>query len=380
MVIPYLYAHAYKVVYGKEIVITRAVFDNLYIAGGDITINAPVHGDLIIAGGTVIINDTVTGDILLAGGSVTFNGFANGDFRSSGGSVHISKNIAGDVAFAGGNLVIDKGTAVGSLLVGGGSAEVNGNVTGEVTCAAGKLTLNGDVGKGIDCQGETITINGTVNGESRLAATSIIIGNTAVFNNNVRYWNSQGILKIANIHNGKAIYDPSLRISKGQWYLLGAGTLIGSLWYIGMALLLIIILQFLFSGTFKSAADSLYNSTGKSLLYGFLFLIAVPAAAIITFITIIGVPVGILLVFIFISVLLLATVISAVVAANWVNNRYNYNWKYWRLVFTALLSFVILKIIFALPLAGWLFMAIITCLSLGGILLNIRWKGKSAQL
>ncbi len=372
-------ASAQHIVYGNNVTISKPVYEDLYIAGGTININAPVHGDLVIAGGTIIINDTVTNDILLIGGEVTFNGFAGDDLRCAGGNLRISKNVAGDLVITGGTVIIDKGVTIGGLLASGGRMTVDGNVNGEVKGAFGELYLNGTMLKDIDCRGGKITVNGTVNGKSTLAAPNITIGNDAVFNNDVRYWNKKGSLDFKqSLKNSKASYDSSLRIRTGEWYYLGAATILGLLWWLGMALLMIVIVQYLFSAPMKKAADTFFNNTLKSLGFGFLYFIAVPVAAVIAFVTVIGVPVGLLLIVGYIILLLLASVITSVLLANWLNNRNNYNWNYWRMVFAALGIFILLKLVSLVPFAGWLTMLFLVCTAFGSILLNISWRKKTA--
>lgn len=377
----FLFSAAIRIEYGKNVVISQPVYEDLYIAGGSITINAPVHGDLIIAGGTIIINDTVTNDILLAGGTVTFNGFAGDDIRCAGGNIYISKNVNGDVVITGGNVIINKGVTIGGLLGSGGNITVDGDVNGEIRGAFGELFLNGKIGKDINCRGGRITVNGNISGKSVLAADKITVGNDAAFNNEVRYWNKAGSLDFKqSMKNGKAVYDPALRIRSGEWYYLGAATILGLLWFLGTALLMILIVQYLFSSTMTRAADTVLSSTLKSLGLGFLFFIAVPVATVITFVTVIGIPVGLLLLFSYITLILLATVITSVVTANWLNNRNGYHWHYWRLVFAAFGIFILLKLIFLTPFVGWLIMILLTCMAFGGILLNVNWKGRHKPL
>ena len=381
MVGNFIYASAFPIKYGNNIIISQPVYGDLYIAGGNITINAPIYGDLIIAGGTIIINDTVTNDILLAGGTATFNGFVGDDIRCAGGNIRISKNVTGDVVVAGGGVIIDKGITIGGLLASGGNITVDGNVNGEIRGAFGELFLNGNIAKDINCRGGRITVNGNIGGKSVLAARNIVIGNNAAFNSDVHYWNRQGSIDFKqSLKNGKAIYEPLLRIRTGEWYYLGAATIFRLLWYLGMALLMILILQYLFSATMKKAADTVFNSTLKSLGFGFLFFIAVPVAAVVAFITIIGVPVGLVLVFSYIALILLATVITSVVATNWFNNRNNYKWNYWRMVFVSFGIFIVLKLVSLTPFVGWLVMILLVCISFGGILLNVNWKGKRILL
>lgn len=299
------------------------------------------------------------------------------DIRCGGGNIRISKNIAGDVVVVGGTVVIDNGVTVGGLLTSGGDITVYGNVNGEVRGAFGTLVLNGAIAKDIDCRGGKITVNGTVNGKAVISATDIIVGNNAAFNSDVRYWNKKGTLDFKqSIKNNKATYDASLRLQTGQWYYLGAATIIGLLWYLGMALLMIMIVQYLFGYTMKKTADTVFSSSLKCLGYGFLFLIGVPLVAVVALVTIIGVPIGILLLFGYVALIILAAVITSVVAANWFNNRNNYQWHYWRIVFAAFGIFALLKLISTVPFVGWLLIALLTCMAFGGILLNIHWKRK----
>lgn len=377
MLIGFVNAFGFKIEYGTNVTISKPVHGDLYAAGGTITINAPVYGDLVVAGGTVIINDTVKNDVLVAGGEVTVNGFVGDDIRCAGGEIRIEKNVAGDVVVSGGSVVIAKGATIGGMLVSGGDIVIDGDVNGEVRGAVGELSLNGNVLKDMDCRGGEITINGTVNGKSALAAKNIKIGNNAAFNGDVRYWNKKGTPDFKqSLKNSKAVYDPSLGIRAGQWYYLGSATILGLLWYLGMALLMILIVQYLFSTTMKKAANTSFNNTLKSLGFGFLFFIAVPLMAAVAFITIIGVPVGLLLVFGFITLLLLATVIISVVASNWLNNRNNYKWNYWRIVLAAFGIFIVLKMVSITPFVGWLIMTVMACITFGAILLSINWKRK----
>jgi hypothetical protein len=377
----FIYASAYRIEYGNNVTITIPVYEDVYVAGGTVTISVPIHGDLIIAGGTIIINDSVTNDILLTGGNVTFNGFVGDDIRCAGGNIRISKNVVGDVVVAGGTVIVDKGVTIGGLITAGGNITLDGNVNGELRGAFGELILNGAVLKNMDCRGGEITVNGSIGGTSVIAANEINIGNNAAFNNDVRYWNKKGSLDFKqSLKNGKATYDASMRMQRGEWFYLGAATIVGLLWYLGMALLMIMIVQYLFCNTMKDAAIIVYNQSLKSLGFGFLFFIVVPVTAVIAFVTVIGVPVGLILMFGYIALILLASIITSLIIAHWFNNRNNYNWKYWKLVVVAFGIFVLLKLISTTPFVGWLIISLTTCMAFGGILLNINWKRKKSEI
>ena len=367
-----------QVKFGSMVTINQPVYEDLYLAGGTVIINAPIHGDLIIAGGTININDTVTNDILVAGGNITFNGFAGDDIRCAGGSLYIMKNISGDVVVTGGKIFIEEGVTIGGLMAGGGDITMNGIVTGNVKTVSGKLAMNGIVQKTLDCKGSDITINGTVQGPAIIAANgNFVIGNKAAFMGSVRYWSPiRNVNFKQSLKAGPATFDPELRFQKEQWYFLGFASVLGMLWYIGTVLLLIIIVEYLFGVIMKKAGETVYNATLRSLGFGLLFWIGVPVAAAIACITIIGVPVGLVLIAGYIMLLLLASVITSVVVANWSSRRTSKPWSYWKIVFAAFGIFILLKIISFTPFLGKTIWIVLACIAFGAIVQNIRWRGK----
>jgi cytoskeletal protein CcmA (bactofilin family) len=363
--------------YGEDVTINAPVHEDLYVAGGTVTVNAPVYGDLVVTGGRIDINDSVTHDILLAGGTAVFNGYAGDDIRCAGARLQISKDVGGDLVITGGKITIDKDVIIhGNLLISGGEATLNGTVKGNVNGGAGQFTLNGKIEKEMDCRAGEITVNGTVLGETVLAAKIIEIGSTANFHNDVRYWNKEGSLDFkGTIKNGNAAYDPELKMETGHWLYLGFASFLILLWYLGAALLMIFILQYLFGVTLQKAAGTALSNSLKSIGFGFLFFIAVPIAVILSFFTIIGVPVGLILLFVYITVLFFSITITSLVAANWINNvYYGSRWKTWKLVLTAFGIFIVLKLASLTPFVGALIMAILVCLAFGAILLNIKWR------
>ena len=376
------FAQATRIEWGKTTIIDKPVYEDLYIAGSEIIINAPVHGDLIVAGGTVTINDTVFNDILVAGGTVNFNGFAGDDIRCAGGKLNILKDVTGDVVAAGGTIVIGKNVVIGSLIGAGGDITIDGTVAGMVKTASGKLQLNGNVMKDLDWRGGQLTINGTIHGQAVLAATDkIIIGNAAAFENGVRYWAPDKKVDFKQaVKGGQVTFDPSLRMDKNQWYYLGFSSVLGVFWYLGMVLVLIMIVQYLFSATMRKAGQTTYDKMMKSLGYGVLFWIGVPIAAVLACVTVIGVPVGLIALFSYIILALLATTITSVVAANWLNSRSRTNWQYWRMVFAALGIFILFKILTFTPFFGWFILAVLISIAFGSILLNINWRRKTVQV
>ncbi|HEY0742725.1 MAG TPA: hypothetical protein VGD40_14750 [Chryseosolibacter sp.] len=366
---------------GENVRIDEPVNHDLYVAGGTVTVDAPVRGDLIVAGGTIIVNDTVTQDILVAGGNITLNGFVADDIRCGGGKIVLAGNVAGDFVVTGGEIeILKKASVSGNVLSTGGEVIVDGVIAGDLRNASGTFTLNGTTERELESKGGKITINGNVLGNAVLAGESIEVGSEAKFNKDVRYWDRSGAVDFKNSLQGREpIFDSALEIQNGKWHYLGFASFMMVLWYLGTALVMILLVHFLFSAVLSSAANTVKEASLKSLGVGFLFMVGVPIAIVITFITIIGIPLGILSLIAYVTILLLATVIVSLLAANWINNvYYQGSWANGRVVLAAFGIFIFLKLASLTPVVGPLIMLLLACMSFGGILLNVRWKKNKA--
>lgn len=373
-------AKAYRIQWGRNVIISTPVHEDLYVAGGTVTINAPVYGDVIVAAGTIYINDTISNDLLLAGGTVHLNGYIGDDVRCAGGQLHILKNIAGDLVITGGTVDIAKNVVIGGgLISSGGDVICNATINNDVKVAAANFTFNGTANKNFDCRADKLTVSGSINGTSVLAAREIIISDNASFNNSVRYWDQKGKLDFKqSIKYGQAFYDRSLKLQTNNWYFLGHATILGLIWYLLTVFLFITLIQYLFGSTFKKAGHTTGNSLLKSLGYGFLFFIGVPVAVALLLVTVIGIPFGLIMMMSYIVLVLLATVITSLVFANWYNDKFGYDWKFWQIVFSATAMFVLFKLVSFTPFLGWFVMIIIACVAFGSLLRNIDWRKKPA--
>jgi hypothetical protein len=369
-------ASAYRILWGRSVTISQPVFEDLYVAGGTVTINAVVYGDLIVAGGTIHLNDTVTNDLLLGGGTVYINGYIADDVRCAGGELHVLKNIGGDLVITGGKVEISRGVLVsGGLVTGGGNIKIDGTIAGPVKSTGGEISFNGTAQSSFDARSEKLFMNGTVDGPSVLAARHVEIGNQAAFNNPVRYWNKKGSLDFRQtISNGGASFDPSLKIKGSNWYFLGHSSILGLIWYLSTVFIFLVLIQYLFSNSLKKAGNTVSHSIFKSLLWGFAFFVGVPILVLLLLITIIGIPIGIILMVSYIGIMILATIIASLVIANWYNTRLENKWGFWQVVLAGLALFILFKLITFTPFLGWFIMLVIACIALGSILRNVHWR------
>jgi cytoskeletal protein CcmA (bactofilin family) len=375
-VLGFITVQAYRIDWGRNVVISKPVYEDLYIAAGTVTINAPVYGDLIVAGGSVYINDSIMNDLLLTGGTVRINAYIADDIRCAGGDIALLKNIGGDLVITGGKVFIANGVIItGGLASSGGEITLDGTVNGSVRSVAASFIFNGQVNKDFNCRADKLIVNGVINGSSVIATRKLSIGTNASFGNSIRYWVKDQKTEFGKyLRSGYAVYDPRLKLKSRSWYFLGHATVIGMIWYMLMVFLFIALIQYLFSATFRKAGDNFDHSLPRSILFGFLFFLAVPIGALILFVTIIGIPIGLILMLSYVSLILLATIITSIVVANWYNYKFDQGWSYWNIVWSALAMFILFKLVSFTPFLGSLIMIVIACMAFGAILRNINWR------
>jgi len=380
--LPILASKSYAMVVesGNTVIIDHPVSQDLYLVGGTIVINAPVHGDLVVAGGKIYINDTVTRDVLIAGGTVVLKGYVGGKVRCLGGNVRLDDLLQGDLLVGGGDITVEKGCIVtGSVLAGGGRLTLYGEVKEDVRVHAGKFMLYGPVGRDLECHGGTIGIHGRVGGGSRLSASDKLeIGYSAVFNGPVRYWSPDTVNFETSLQGGQAIRDESLSIRTRHWYFLGSSGVLAFSWYLGMAITLIILLQYLFRPAFQRAGEKVYDQKLRSFGTGVLFFLGTPLLIAMAIASLVVMPVGFFMLAGYLFILITCGSISSLVAAHWFSNLMGSNARFWEQVGIAFVFFILLRLLLSIPLFGWILYPILICIACGALLLAIRWKRKTS--
>lgn len=366
---------------GDQVRIDQPVYEDIYIAGGNITIAAMVHGDVYCAGGTITISDSITGDLVVAGGQVYMRGVVVDDVRAAGGTVDITGNIGGDLVVAGGTVVVSPETVISNALSAtSGKVDLMGTVRGITHCSGGEINFSGRAEQDFNCYGGKLMLNGFVGGASTLAGQDLNLGSQSSFNGNVRYWSGRGEMDFgtALASGTTATYDASLGkdVSKKDYRFLGFASFMFLLWYVIAMFILLALGQWLFARFFSQGAATAQSDPLRSIGYGFLYFVVVPVAILLLMITLVGVPIGLVALFIYLILLGLANVITALLGANWLNMRSNNTWKPFRIILVALALLIVLKLLMFVPILGWLVKIITVFLAFGALLLNIEWPSR----
>ena len=334
-----------------------SIFDDLYIAGGSVDVSGDVIGDAMVAGGDIAVLGNISQDISAAGGTVQVVGVIGDDVRVVGGNVSVSSEIGDDLVAAGGFVkVLSEATIAGDAVLAGGSVVMTGTISGDLKIAA-----------------EEIMINGPVNGDLIIRyGEKIEFGDDAIIAGNLTYAAEEELeLPEGLIVGGEVtrVDSPFEKFEKKE-FEKGLGFLLFGKFLIVLVTSLIAVLVFKRLST--KTGTLAYSKFWKNALVGFISLIVVPISVFILFATFLGSYVGVILLFTFILLLLVAKVFSGIVAgailSKWIKKEVVVNWKW------TIAGVVALHVLALIPVLGHL-IAFIVMLGTFGTLLALMHKG-----
>ncbi len=319
---------------GDTVIISGTVNGDLYVAGGNLTIEGTVNGDILAAGGNINILGIVEQDVRVVGGNIIVSGTIGKNLTVVGGSVHVteSANIADSVVGAGGSMQIFA-PIPGSLTIAGGDVELGSVIDGDVVAAVGNLrmTPKGSIGGDLTYYSEeklNIPQGATVSGQiMRKAYPEKQKFNDEQKENIIRAGRAAGFAsKVLNIISA---------------FIVGI-------------LLLIFVPKYM-----DHTSNRITTSFWKSMGVGLLFIIASPLIAILLLVTVVGIPLGMLLFFVYFFSMYLAKIFIALVLGRKVLTYFKAKYNNIIVLGIGLITYLVLT---SVPFIGW-FVTLVTVLT-----------------
>lgn len=375
----FLQASTYKG--GEKVTIDEPVDQNLYVAGGEVRINAPISGDLLAAGGKIWVNSAVMDECLAVGGDLIFDAEIKGDLRIGGGNITVNKNVLGDLVVAGGEVRIGPDVTIGGdLIIFGGKAHLEGVVSGKISVFGGEFTLDGKANGELHTRCGQVVINGEVRGPAELSTKNLSLGDNAQFLAPVRYWQEAGEIDFGkHLQEGAtASFTPDLKnefkqFDREKWR---RGWFLFSIYRFVAGIVLITLLVLFFHRFFNRHAGKMTENVAASLGYGVLYLIGVPVLAILTFVTVIGIPVGFILSAGYGISLAMAGALLATVLAYELNKTLGRKWDKGTILLVAVGFSLLIRLLQYIPVAGGLISLLLIIVMFGYLYQNIQAERK----
>lgn len=339
----------------------ETVSGNLIAASESVIIDGLVSGDLIVAANHISVTGRVEGDIIAVGQEITIDGEVGGNIRVAANSVTINGSITRNLNILGSKVLIGEDARIGwDALVAAVDSTIRGNITGSLDTYAKNNFIAGKIGKNANIRAYNVNDSG------------IIIDKDATVNGNFTYSarnefdlnNTSGISGEISFNQLKN----EARSPASSWLWGRVFTLL-SLLFIGLIFVAIIPK---FTNQFLLEAK---NRTISTFLFGAGIFLLLPPLAIITALTIIGLPLALILSTLWIAGIFIGKAVAAIIIGDVVIKnilKKNYRHIFWPL----LLGVILFTLLFSIPWFGWIVNLIAIWLGLGSILSYVANKPK----
>ena len=337
--------------------------------------NEMIDGDYLGAAGVVDVAGTVDGDVMIAGGMINFSGKSSGDILAAGGEIKISGEKEGSVRVAGGNISIE-GNIPKNVTAAGGSISIEKNsiTGGSVYATGGNIEIRGDVKGDIKAAGGRVLLSGNTDGDVEIFAEEISIRPDAKIGGNLVYHSDSKISFDENIVAGEITRKalPVVENEKKGFF----GFLLGFelLRFLGL-LVLGFALYKLFYRSGRDIFNSMEREPWKNLAVGILAVILIPVLLIVLLVSLIGLPLMIVILFSFIIALMISKIVAAIAIGFLINNQFKKRELTRKFpLMNFILGYLVLIVLWIIPVVGWLAVCLITAWSFGGIVWYICRK------
>jgi hypothetical protein len=309
-------------------------------AGETVDVASDVSGDVILAGGNVSFSGNAGGDIIILGGNIRVKGDTVGDVRIIGGNVTLDGVVGKNVTLIGGSVILEEGSEVkGNLYVAGENVELRGKVEGNATTYASKVLFSGEVEKNADFR-----------------ASDIALRSDASIAGDLTYaMKSDFTLENKQIVQGQTFQTELQQYFGEDGKKEKAGVSFGFILWQFLSLLLV---AWIFFKLFRKQAEQLIapierKEVWSKIASGLLSLLLNPVIIFISFITIIGIPVAMLILFVYILLLVAASTLSPVLVGKMLNGKFKlYVAEDRRLWIDFALGYLVMQIVNLIPFLG----------------------------
>ena len=341
---------------------------NFIKVGSVIEINGAVNGDVIVAGNSITITGPVAGDVIAAGNAIRIKGPVLGSVRVAGSTVEIDGEVAHNVWVVGSNVSLSETSRVGWDVFGAGATiDAAGPIGGNLWVAGASVVVSDEVGK---------NVNVKLDDEGQL-----ILNPTAKVAGNVGYESKSADQLIVRAGATVAGETAQQNVEMQQAFAIGQALTAGYIFIkvISFFSLLIIglVMVSLMPKIMVRIHDFMVTRPLPALGWGGVIAILTPVAAFLLMLTVIGIPLGLMLIPLYLISLYMSIAIAGFTVGLLILNNVSQGKKYkGSLVWALVLGLVVVVIVTAIPVIGWIIKPFLMLWALGGIFTIKRelWK------
>jgi cytoskeletal protein CcmA (bactofilin family) len=342
-----------------------AQFDDIWRMGARVNATASDHNNLWAAGAVVTVRGSVKNDIMAAGAELDIDATAGRSLWAGGAIVSVAGQ-AQDLYVVGGRATVD--TRVGGKLSVAGARVVIGprtEVAGVTRVAAAEVVFSGSSRGAAEFYADTVQINGRIAGNLRVRARSVSLGKGAIVDGDAVFETlDEPQIDVGATIRGRQTVTMPMRHQvdrRNVFVTTGAAVLFG----VGAGLVLGIILLLAARPFVERGIDAIREAPVRSAFVGLAVLILVPLVASLIMVTIVGIPIGLLILLAFPLAVSVGLVLAALGLADRILNRDRMERSGWSRFVALLVGVVILAVVGLIPVLGFVVGIIALLVGLG---------------
>ncbi|MCX5497030.1 hypothetical protein OSH11_20160 [Kaistia dalseonensis] len=325
--------------------------NSLFTTGMDVRVGQPGLRGLFAAGETVAIDSDISGTAHAAGRNVRFDAAVGGDAYAIGYSVSFDAPVTGDVTAAGYAVNVGaKGSIGGEAILGARYVNIDGPI-------AGNALLTGDV----------VEIGAPISGSAEIRAREIRFGPGAHIGGNLTYWSDRALNIPAEVIAPEKVTANIVApppVPPGMTHFIG-----GALMFLAVLLVAGVLLVWILMPVLADARGVLTNRPWRTFFAGIITLSALFGSVFVLSISLIGIPLVPVIILLIPFLLIAGYLTSAYVVGGALLDRVTgrISASRWAAIGAILVGLVVLSILHAIPIFGWVVGVVATLLGLGAL-------------
>jgi len=340
--------------------------EDLYLAGNRISVEGTVKGNLYTAGQTVDVSGSVRGNVVIFAQKAVVSGRVGEGVKAFCETVTVTGAVGGDVIAAGNTVSLESALRLdGDAIVAARKWAVEGPVMGEILGA-----------------GRTVTISGPVNGNVRLAVSSLTVASSARIGGNLSYvsHNEATILPGSRIDGmvSRRIPDFRQKVKEIFPFLVIAGITAKILGFL-MAVVVGLVVVLFFPKWVWSATDSIVEKPGACVGWGALILFATPVGILFAALTIAGISLAVIALFAYLIAVYLSQIVTGALIGRLIIGRNKTTESRGVLFGAFVLGIFIIRLFRFIPVFGSLVCVAAALFGLGAVVVTFAGYAKGGS-
>jgi cytoskeletal protein CcmA (bactofilin family) len=352
-------ASAFDVRTGDNLVVSEGevVYEDLFIAGDTVTIDGSVEGDLYAAARTVIIRGSIRDSATVFASTITVTGSIGHGMHAAAGELTIDGSVKGDVVVAGRTVSL------------GGDAMI----VGDVIAAGQKINVSSPIEGYILGAGRNVSINERVRGDAAFAVGTLTLQENARVGGNLYYVseNEAIIFPGAEIAGRVMHHVPELREKlKGVFPFVIIAGVLGKI--LSFVMMVVVGLAFVFIAPkwLFRLSETVKRHPGPCAGWGALVLFITPLGIVVSFLTVVGISLAVIVALAYLMALYLSQVVTALLIGRLVLGMKEETAKQGRLFGAFVLGLFLIRLVRFIPGIGIFVWAAVALFGLGAFIVS----------